>query len=114
MSVTIKNKNDTLYVFIKGEIDHHTAPSIRESIDDAIIMNESSQVVVLDFSGVSFMDSSGVGLVMGRYKLIAGKNKKLEVHNLSDRDYKIMKMSGIEKLAKISKKEASGRFGDAL
>ena len=50
------------------------------------------------------MDSSGVGLVMGRYRLASGKNKKLRVENLSERDYKIMRMSGIEKLAVISQK----------
>jgi stage II sporulation protein AA (anti-sigma F factor antagonist) len=105
MPVTVKNKNKTLYFFIKGEIDHHTAPAIREAIDDGILMFENSEIVVLDFSGVTFMDSSGVGLVMGRYRIIASKNKHLKIENLSERDYKIMKMSGIEKLAEISKKE---------
>ncbi len=105
MPVTVKNKNKTLYFFIKGEIDHHTAPAIREAIDDGILMFENAEIVVLDFSGVTFMDSSGVGLVMGRYRIIASKNKHLKIENLSERDYKIMKMSGIEKLAEISKKE---------
>ena len=105
MPVTVKNKNKTLYFFIKGEIDHHTAPAIREAIDDGILMFETAEVIVLDFSGVTFMDSSGVGLVMGRYRIIASKNKHLKIENLSERDYKIMKMSGIEKLAEISKKE---------
>ena len=105
MPVTVKNKNKTLYFFIKGEIDHHTAPAIREAIDDGILMFETAEVIVLDFSGVTFMDSSGVGLVMGRYRIIASKNKRLKIENLSERDYKIMKMSGIEKLAEISKKE---------
>lgn len=105
MPVTVKNKNKTLYFFIKGEIDHHTAPAIREAIDDGILMFETAEVIVLDFSGVTFMDSSGVGLVMGRYRIIASKNKRLKIESLSDRDYKIMKMSGIEKLAEISKKE---------
>ena len=105
MPVTVKNKNKTLYFFIKGEIDHHTAPAIREAIDDGILMFETAEVIVLDFSGVTFMDSSGVGLVMGRYRIIASKNKRLKLESLSDRDYKIMKMSGIEKLAEISKKE---------
>ncbi len=103
MPVTLKNKNSTLYAFIKGEIDHHTAPDLRESIDDAIILNDTPKLVVLDFGGVTFMDSSGVGLVMGRYRLAASKGKKLRVDNLSERDYKIMKMSGIEKLAEINK-----------
>jgi stage II sporulation protein AA (anti-sigma F factor antagonist) len=50
------------------------------------------------------MDSSGVGLVMGRYRLVSGKGKKLKVNNLSKRDYTIMKMSGIEKLAEINQR----------
>lgn len=105
MPVTIKKKNGILTAFIKGEIDHHTAPEIREIIDDAFVMAENTELLVLDFSEVTFMDSSGVGLVMGRYRLVSGKGKKLRVDNLSPRDYRIMKMSGIEKLAQINMKE---------
>ncbi len=105
MPVTIKKKNGILTAFIKGEIDHHTAPEIRESIDDAFVMTENTELLVLDFSDVTFMDSSGVGLVMGRYRLVSGKGKKLKVDNLSPRDYRIMKMSGIEKLAQVNMKE---------
>ncbi len=105
MPVIIKSKGDTLFALIKGEIDHHTAPDIRESIDDAILMYENTKRLILDFSEVTFMDSSGVGLVMGRYRLSAKKNKSLLIDNLSERDYKIMKMSGIEKLAEIRKKD---------
>lgn len=105
MPVTVKNKNGIMTAFIKGEIDHHTAPEIRETIDDAFVSVESVELLVLDFSEVTFMDSSGVGLVMGRYRLVAGRGKKLRVDNLSSRDYKIMKMSGIEKLAQINTKE---------
>ncbi len=105
MPVIIKNKNNTLYAFLKGEIDHHTAPELRASIDDAIILNEKPTTLVLDFSGVTFMDSSGVGLVMGRYRLLSSKGKKLRVDNLSARDYKIMKMSGIERLAEINQRD---------
>ncbi len=105
MPVTIKNKKGVLTAFIKGEIDHHTAPEIRESIDEALVMAENTTLLVLDFSEVTFMDSSGVGLVMGRYRLVAGKGKKIRVDNLSSRDYKIMKMSGIEKLAEINQRK---------
>ena len=107
MPVTVKRKNSILTAFIKGDIDHHTAPEIRESIDDATA--ESTELLVLDFSDVTFMDSSGVGLVMGRYRLVAGKGKKLRVDNLSPRDYKIMKMSGIEKLAEINQRKEVAR-----
>ncbi len=104
MSVTIKQKNNIMTAQIKGEIDHHTVPAIRDAIDDALVGAESITELVLDFSEVTFMDSSGIGLVMGRYKLASANGKALRVINLSERDYKIMKMSGIEKLAKVSKK----------
>ena len=104
MSVTIKQKNNIMTVQIKGEIDHHTVPSIRDMIDDAFVCAESVDELVIDFSEVTFMDSSGIGLVMGRYKLAVANGKKVKVINLSERDYKIMKMSGIEKLAEVSKR----------
>ncbi len=105
MPVTIKRKNDYIYAFLKGEIDHHTAPEIREIIDDALSTSETSKILVLDFGEVSFMDSSGVGLVMGRYRYATTLGKKIRVDNLDNRNYKIMQMSGIEKIAEINKKE---------
>ncbi len=114
MPVIIKNKGETLYAFIKGEIDHHTAPDIRENIDDAILLYENMKKLVIDFSDVTFMDSSGVGLVMGRYRLLHSKGKTLRIDNLTERDFKIMKMSGIEKLAEIRKNENKRRLGENL
>ena len=105
MPVVIKRKNEYLYAFLKGEIDHHTAPEIREAIDDALSSSESAKTLVLDFSEVSFMDSSGVGLVMGRYRYASTLGKKVRVDNLDNRNYKIMQMSGIEKIAQISRKD---------
>ena len=104
MPVTFKNRNGTLTALIKGEIDHHTVPEIRDAIDDAFVSIENINVLVLDFYDVTFMDSSGVGLVMGRYRLVSNKGKKLKINNLSKRDYTIMKMSGIEKLAEIKQR----------
>ncbi len=104
MPVILKSKDDVMAAFIKGDIDHHTVPEIRESIDDAILSKEGLSLLVLDFGDVSFMDSSGVGLVMGRYRIASARGITLRVDNLSERDFKVMKMSGIEKLAKINKK----------
>lgn len=104
MSVTIKQKKNVMIAQIKGEIDHHTVPAIRDMIDDSFVCAENVTELVMDFSDVTFMDSSGIGLVMGRYKLAAANGKKISVINLSERDYKIMKMSGIEKLAEVSKR----------
>ena len=87
-------------VFLSGEIDHHTAADIRKAIDeetDKLL----PQVLVLDFSAVTFMDSSGVGLVMGRYRNVSAHGGRLEAVNLPPWCYRIMKLSGLEKIAKI-------------
>lgn len=90
-------ENNILTAYIDGEIDHDTAAKIRTRIDGAA-QSLKPKVLYLDFSGVSFMDSSGIGLVMGRYrqmKLIGGM---LRVTNIPDRMYRIFAMSGIEGL----------------
>lgn len=105
MPVQVKFKGNTMLVLLKGEIDHHSAPDMREAIDDAIIGNDTVKHIILDFSAVSFMDSSGVGLVMGRYRLASQRGKTMELVGLSQRNYKIMKMSGIEKLMSVKSNE---------
>ncbi|MBP3330778.1 MAG: anti-sigma factor antagonist [Clostridia bacterium] len=93
-----------LTAFIDGEIDHHTAPSIRETIDKTILQDKPD-VLRLDYSGVTFMDSSGIGLIMGRYKLISSCSGKIEVINIPRNMAKVVKLSGIERLGRITIKE---------
>ena len=100
----IENTDRVLTVFLSGEIDHHSAALIRASIDDAIIHKHPS-LLVLDFSAVSFMDSSGIGLVMGRYKLMKTVQGRIRVENLSPSAYKVMVLAGLEKLGEIRQKE---------
>lgn len=90
-----------LTAYVEGEIDHHTAPSIREKIDEKITKDKPS-VLRLDYSGVTFMDSSGIGLIMGRYKLISSYSGKLEVINVPLNMAKVVRLSGIEKLGRIT------------
>ena len=92
-----KIENGVMTVYLNGEIDHHTARPAREKIDSEISKAEP-KVLVLDFSDVTFMDSSGVGLVMGRYKYSAAKNCRTQVRGLNERDKKIMLLSGLSKL----------------
>ncbi|MDR2687985.1 MAG: STAS domain-containing protein, partial [Oscillospiraceae bacterium] len=62
-------------------------------------------ILTLDFDGVSFMDSSAVGLVMGRYKSIGAFGGEMEVVNLSPAAYRMMQLSGLQSLAKLKEKE---------
>ena len=104
MSAKIQYKEKEIRVFLNGEIDHHSASLIRASIDDAIIHKHPS-LLILDFSDVTFMDSSGIGLVMGRYKLMKSLGGKIRVLNLSPGAYKVMCLAGIERLGEVKQKE---------
>jgi stage II sporulation protein AA (anti-sigma F factor antagonist) len=90
-------KNNILTVYINGEIDHDMAAKIRTSIDGTA-QSLKPKLLCLDFSEVSFMDSSGVGLVMGRYRQIKLLGGELRVINVPDSMYRIFAMSGIERL----------------
>lgn len=90
--------------FLEGEIDHHTASTLRMEIDDAI-QTYKPKVLKLDYGDVTFMDSSGVGLVMGRVRTMSPFGGRIIVSNLSPQTYKVMQLAGLEKIAKISKRE---------
>ncbi len=91
----ITNSDKIMTVYLSGEIDHHNAFTIRSKTDSEFIKNAPKELI-LDFSDVSFMDSSGVGLVIGRYKLASGNNCITAVRGLKDRDKKILMMSGLQ------------------
>lgn len=102
MTTEIEIIDKKIIAYLKGEIDHHNAPSIREKIDECI-ERQNPEVLIMDFSGVSFMDSSGIGLVMGRYKLLCQREGKLEIIGLSSHAYKVMKLAGLERIAILKK-----------
>ena len=102
MSVKIEFENEVLLCRLCGEIDHHTTLPIRLDIDDRI-ENCRPQTVILDFSDVTFMDSSGIGLVMGRYKLLNEFGGSLEITGLSNNSYKVMRLAGLDRIANIKK-----------
>ena len=79
----------TLAAYLTGEIDHHSAQTLRREID-AQIDARLPELLTLDFSGVTFMDSSGVGLILGRSRRITGLGGKLSVQNVSPAVKKLM------------------------
>ncbi|MBQ3133542.1 MAG: STAS domain-containing protein [Clostridia bacterium] len=96
-------EDDTLTVCITGEIDHHSAAGWRTSIDREAVCAHPA-VLVMDFSGVTFMDSSGIGLVMGRYRLVRSWEGELLLTGLSDRLRKMMTLAGLDRLPVWGKK----------
>ena len=106
MPVELTYEKCRLTAALGGEIDHHHAAFLRERIDQAIARYQPP-TLALDFDGVTFMDSSAVGLVMGRYKVISAYGGGLEVCNLSPSAYRMMRLSGLESLAKIEQRDAN-------
>lgn len=93
-SVTSNESEGALTVFIESDIDHHNATGIREEID-ALIVSSRPRELTLDFQSVDFMDSSGIGLMLGRYKLIKSYGGSMAVENLNRRCERIAAMSGV-------------------
>ncbi len=104
MEIKFERQGTSLTAAIIGEIDHHTASFARYEID-SMLLSERPEKLFLDFGGVSFMDSSGIGLVMGRYKKALPMGIALEVVNVPENIYKVMNLSGIGKIANIKRKE---------
>ena len=104
LEVLFLEEGKTLKAVLTGEIDHHSAQSLREQIDEKIA-SSCPRRLILDFKGISFMDSSGIGLVMGRYNTMQTYGGEVEVIHLNDHFYKIMKLSGLEQVVTIRQGE---------
>ena len=104
MAVKISNYNNFALALIEGDIDHHTAKDIRESID-YYIEKYTPKMLKMDFGQVKFMDSSGIGLIMGRFKLMNALKGKLKVINIPQNLERMIKLSGLMSLGIFEKEE---------
>ncbi|AFS78043.1 anti-sigma F factor antagonist SpoIIAA [Gottschalkia acidurici 9a] len=109
MQLDFKVKNESLLVNFNGELDHHTAKYVRDKIDEAYADHNTNNIVI-DLNNLNFMDSSGIGLLMGRYKIVTQKGGNLSIINVSPRVEKILKMSGILKIVNILDTDQADKF----
>ena len=93
--VTFTHAGDTLIAYLAGEIDHHTAQLLREQIDGQIAGSMPARLV-LDFSAVTFMDSSGVGLILGRHRLVRTWGGSVAVQHAPPGIRRMLAIAGIE------------------
>ena len=98
--VSYEQKEDTLVVHVGGEIDHHSAVEVRTEIDARIIAATPARVL-LELSAVDFMDSSGLGLIMGRYALMQRIGGELTLKNPNERVMKIFDLAGLGRIIRI-------------
>lgn len=97
MYLEFKKHNKILIATLIGELDHNSAEEVRIRIDDRIDRDDISKVI-LNFSKVTFMDSSGIGAVVGRYKKIKNKGGQLCIAQTSKNVDRIFELAGLYKL----------------
>jgi len=92
----VKNRihKNTLYISLDGELDEHTAEYTRVNLDQAMTQTRASQIVI-DLAALRFMDSTGIGVLIGRYKKMKDKNVPIFISNPSTQAERIFKMTGL-------------------
>ena len=97
--MSVETKNQKLYISMSGDIDHHSAAILREE-SDKILNREYIKEVVFDFNEIKFMDSSGIGLIMGRYRQASYNNAKVSLTNVPGSIDRMLEMAGIYSIIK--------------
>ncbi|MCR3922200.1 MAG: anti-sigma F factor antagonist [Firmicutes bacterium] len=95
MEIQLKKAGGTLVVRMVGELDHHAVTELRDKIDPKLA-REDIKNILFDFYGVDFMDSSGLGLILGRYKIVSEMGGKVLACSISPRLMRIFEMSGLQ------------------
>jgi stage II sporulation protein AA (anti-sigma F factor antagonist) len=104
MKVDYENKDKLLKFEINEEIDHHISENLRRTIDYEI-QRRNPKRIILDFNNVYFMDSAGIGMVIGRYKTASMIGAKLEMKNVRANIKRIFEMTGVLKIIPIIEEE---------
>lgn len=97
-------QENCLTIFLPSDVDHHNAEEIKKEADH-LIDKEHIRYIIFDFEDTSFMDSSGIGVIMGRYKKVYMMGGEVWAVHTSDRMKKILTMSGVMKIMQLYEEE---------
>lgn len=104
MQTMLKVTGSTLWIWVPKELDHHSAEQICQKVDYQIQTRDIREIV-FDFSETSFCDSSGIGMLMGRYKMIRALGGKIRAVRVQAQVARILTLSGITKIIPVEKFE---------
>ena len=103
-NVTYFTDREGLVIKISGEMDHHSAVMLRRSADE-LIYKFHPEITLIDLSEIDFMDSSGLGFIMGRHALMQKLGGRAVLLNPNEKVMKIVSLSGLERIIEIKRKE---------
>lgn len=98
MEIKYKNIGKTLTLFVYGELDECSASCAKDILDKVIYDNVDANRVIFDLSGLSFMDSTGIGLLIGRYKKLKQFGVPLYISGASPQTEKVIELAGLYKI----------------
>ncbi len=101
METTLLAKHRLLVMRIHGEIDHHAAEKIRRTLERELKRTGAINIA-LDFGRVTFMDSSGIGVIIGRYKTVQALGGQIILYDVSEQIMRLLEMAGVDNLVIIS------------
>jgi len=98
MEMNIRREGDALIVVVEGELDLFTAGTFREKVENELSSHRKLRNLIISMNGVNFVDSSGLGVILGRYKRISQHGGKMAIVGVKPRVRKIFHLSGLEKI----------------
>lgn len=100
MPVETRFEQGVLVIHLQGELDHHAVEQIRENIEQQLSENHY-QGLVMSFRHIDFMDSSGLGLILGRYRTVTEHGGKMALCEVGPSLRKLFDMSGVLKVLSV-------------
>ncbi len=106
LQIDVEHAHSVIIVRLIGELDHHSAQTVKLAMEEAIASGRVSHII-LSLKGLTFMDSSGLGVILGRYKQITDKGGKMVVCDVSQSVYRLFELSGLFKILQVEEDEQS-------
>lgn len=100
LRIDLTTREQVLIIRLEGELDHHTAEKLRHQIEEKMELH-GIRHILLNLEDLSFMDSSGLGVILGRYKQVTQLGGKMIVCAISPSIYRLFELSGMFKILKI-------------
>jgi len=98
-----ERRRDTVTVHLTGELDHCSAQSVRRELDN-LIADPGVKQLILDLKQMTFMDSSGIGVILGRYRTLSQRGGRMGVKNMNPHVEKIFMLSGMNQIIQVMDK----------
>ncbi len=110
LQIEMEQHRKALIVRLKGELDHHTAESVKARMEEAIERGDCHHII-LSMKDLLFMDSSGLGVILGRYKQISSKGGKMIICHMNSAVHRLFEMSGLFKILTVEESESAALSG---